>query len=87
MPISTANSATANNRRRPFCQPGGVSHTFAVSTNWLNVHAGIMYSEVSPASDIFPVGVVCVIWLVEHNVAASSELSFAVRRQGRLSRS
>ena len=44
MPISTANSTTANNRRRPFCQPGGVSHTFAVSTNWLNVHAGIMYS-------------------------------------------
>ena len=45
MPISTANSATANNRRRPFCQPGGVSHTFAVSTNWLNVHAGIIKSS------------------------------------------
>ena len=36
---------------------------------------------------MFPVGVVCVIYLaVEYNVAVFSELSFAVRWQGRLSR-
>ena len=50
MPISTPNSTTANNHRRPFFQPGGVPHTFAVRTNWLNVHAGIMYSLAEPGS-------------------------------------
>ena len=29
-----------------FCQPGGVPHTLAVCANWLNVHAGIMYSSI-----------------------------------------
>ena len=33
----------ANIRYCFFCQPGGVPHTLAVHTNWLNVHAGIMY--------------------------------------------
>ena len=51
----------------------------------------VRYSEVrgvpnSGASGIFPVGVVLHNPAVEHNVAAFSELSFAVRWQGRLSR-
>ena len=37
----------ANIRYCFFCQPGGVPHTLAVSTNWLNVHAGIMYMVLS----------------------------------------
>ena len=37
-------------------------------------------------SCIFTVGVVLRNWAVEHNVAAFSELTFAVRWQGRLSR-
>ena len=47
------------------------------------------YSEVSltrGASGIFPVGVVLCNPAVEYNMAAFSELSFAVRWQGRLSR-
>ena len=32
-----------------FCQPGGVPRTLAVCANWLNVHAGIMYSHHSVA--------------------------------------
>ena len=40
----------------------------------------------SGASGIFPVGVVLRIPAVEYNVAAFSELSFAARWQGRLSR-
>ena len=35
----------ANIRYCVFCQPGGVPHTLAVCANWLNVHAGIMYSS------------------------------------------
>ena len=50
----------------------------------------VCYSEVSQcnsgASGIFPVGVVLRNPAVEFNVAAFSELSFAVRWQGRLSR-
>ena len=52
----------------------------------------VKYSEVascpynSGASGIFPVGVVLSNPAVEYNVAAFSELSFAVRWQGRLSR-
>ena len=40
----------------------------------------------SGASGIFPVGVVLCNPAVEYNVAAFSELSFAARWQGRLSR-
>ena len=40
----------------------------------------------SGASGIFPVGVVLRSPAAEYNVAAFSELSFAVRWQGRLSR-
>ena len=36
-PLTPPGSATA------FLPTRGVSHTFAVSINWLNVHAGIMY--------------------------------------------
>ena len=34
----------ANIRYCFFCQPGGVSRTLAVRTNWLNVHTRIMYT-------------------------------------------
>ena len=34
---------TANNHCKSSRQPGDVPHNFAVRTNWLNIHAGIMY--------------------------------------------
>ena len=58
-------------------------------TDTIETQHFIRYSEVSLTQGllgIFPVGVVLRNPAVEYNVAAFSELSFAVRWQGRLSK-